>query len=1568
MQRSRQHFAGHLQHGSLWPSFVAVISFLLLSLFLPSSTWAVSETSPLNLSAAEKEWLTKHPTIRLAFDGYWAPYSFLNEQGEYEGIAVDYVKLLTERIGIHVEVYPHGKWETLFTAAKKHEVDVVATMVKRPEREQWFSFSKPYLTLSNVFITRKDNTAITSKSDIAESTVALVKNYFYVNQILEEFPLITPHFVGDLHDALLAVSTGTADVAIASPAIADFIARKYGISNLKYPAIYDKDAAQECLAVRKDWPELRSIFDKALAAVTEQERQVIFNRWIPSIKLATERGKREAMISLSREEKQWVREHPVVRVAPDPHFHPVEFIDENGQYQGVTADYLRLIGSRTGLSFQTIPTQNFNDSVKKVRQGEADMLSLNVLNKKTAQEYLFSEMFLDYSTMLLVRKSEPSGTTINSMAGRKIAVPKGYPDAFFLSTNYPEIIQVAVPDIATGVRLVSSGKLDGITAYLPTASSVLEREHITNLRLAGDIGMDTRDGFAVRRDLPILQSILDKGLQSITEQERQTINRRWIFLEKEDHPPGVGITFTLKEKSWLAAHPVIRIGIMNAWPPMDYIDAKGQPQGIGVEFIKAFNKRLDNRLQIVPGPWNEIYKAVKEKKLDALMDITPSPAREAFFLFTDPYITVPHLIFTRADSPERSSLHDLSGMSVGVEKGFFIVQVLNENYPNIRVQEYTTTSDALDALSKGEVDAYVGNRAVARYIIEHELIGNIKAQGKISETSSRNAIGVRKDWPILHDILQKVLSDISPREFMQLIKPFPRMASKQQYSFTEKLSPKEQQWLKQQSDIHIGVMDAWPPMSYMDKNGAVQGIGIDYLEAINKRLGNILVPVPAPFKENYELVKNRKLGGIMDITPKPEREPFFAFTKPYLSIPHVFVARKDSPYIDSAEELNGRSVALEKGYYNVKFFQNEYPQVTVKEYPSTAEALGAVSRGEADAYAGNRLVAMYLIRQELLFNLVVQGRMQKPPVKLNVGVRKDWPILAQIIDKAIGDISPEEIRQIHTHWVGEFKKVEQDSSLNISKKERAWLDAHQTIRLGVGSGWPPVEWIDEAGQYQGVVSEYLKHILEMLTIETEPVEQMWWTEVLKKAENKEVDLLPAIVASPEREKFLRFTTPYLSFPYVIFTRENAPFITGLEDLYHKLVGVEEDFISHQNLQKDHPEIRLKPFKSTQEILQALSLGTIDAYVGNLTVANYLIKKSGYTNIKVAASAPYSFDLSIGVRKDWPELIPILEKGLAMIDEEQRNEIRQKWLTLHYDTGVDYQLVKKIVFSAAGIILFMLLWGILIYRKDKLLKEAKAETDQANAQLVQANTKLQEMDKMKSMFIASISHELRTPLNSIIGFSGMMMQGAYGELSEKYQDYIMRVNRSGQHLLALITDIIDISKIEAGRVDVLQNDFTLEEITAEADAALRQQIEDKGLSLKITTAESVALHTDKRRLYQCVLNLLSNAMKYSENGTITVNASEQGDNVILSVEDTGVGISEEDQHRLFEAFERMDSHLKVKAGGTGLGLYLTKKIVTELLQGEIGVKSTLNQGSRFWIKVPQRIDPQKIPALPEGINP
>lgn len=239
-----------------------------------------------------------------------------------------------------------------------------------------------------------------------------------------------------------------------------------------------------------------------------------------------------------------------------------------------------------------------------------------------------------------------------------------------------------------------------------------------------------------------------------------------------------------------------------------------------------------------------------------------------------------------------------------------------------------------------------------------------------------------------------------------------------------------------------------------------------------------------------------------------------------------------------------------------------------------------------------------------------------------------------------------------------------------------------------------------------------------------------------------------------------------------------------------------------------------------------------------------------------------------------------------------------------------------------------------------------------SELTAANTKLKELDALKSMFIASMSHELRTPLNSIIGFTGMTLQGLSGPLNEEQSDNLSRVFQAARHLLALITDVIDISKIEAGRIDTFPETVALGVVCAEATSTIEPQLREKALSLTVAVAEDLVLHTDRKRLLQCLLNLLSNAVKFTERGGVTLRAVEQGDWVRVEVSDTGIGIGDEDLPRLFEAFERLDTHLRIKAGGTGLGLYLTKKIATDLLRGRVTVQSRLGQGSTFAIDLPK----------------
>ncbi len=237
-------------------------------------------------------------------------------------------------------------------------------------------------------------------------------------------------------------------------------------------------------------------------------------------------------------------------------------------------------------------------------------------------------------------------------------------------------------------------------------------------------------------------------------------------------------------------------------------------------------------------------------------------------------------------------------------------------------------------------------------------------------------------------------------------------------------------------------------------------------------------------------------------------------------------------------------------------------------------------------------------------------------------------------------------------------------------------------------------------------------------------------------------------------------------------------------------------------------------------------------------------------------------------------------------------------------------------------------------------------------LEEANTKLKELDHLKSMFLASMSHELRTPLNSIIGFTGIILQGLDGDINPLQKDHLGRANRSAKHLLSLINDVIDLSKIEAGMVEVFLEDAKLNDIINETVSWVQSQADAKGLVIHNSIQSDITINIDRKRLYQCILNFLSNAVKFTETGTITVSTTTNKTNgeVIISVSDTGIGIMKKDQQKLFSPFVRIDSHLRTTVLGTGLGLYLTKKLTTELLNGTVDVQSQLGKGSTFTIRL------------------
>jgi signal transduction histidine kinase len=221
----------------------------------------------------------------------------------------------------------------------------------------------------------------------------------------------------------------------------------------------------------------------------------------------------------------------------------------------------------------------------------------------------------------------------------------------------------------------------------------------------------------------------------------------------------------------------------------------------------------------------------------------------------------------------------------------------------------------------------------------------------------------------------------------------------------------------------------------------------------------------------------------------------------------------------------------------------------------------------------------------------------------------------------------------------------------------------------------------------------------------------------------------------------------------------------------------------------------------------------------------------------------------------------------------------------------------------------------------------------------------------------MSHELRTPLNAILGYTELILDSIYGQVPEKAQGVLKRVESNGRHLLGLINDVLDLSKIEAGQLELSLTDYSMKDVLYSVFSAVEPLASEKKLNFKVEAPPELPKgHGDERRLTQVILNLVGNAIKFTDQGDVVIKASSTNGSFTVAVRDTGPGISEADQGKIFEEFQQADNSATKKKGGTGLGLSISRRIV-EMHGGKLWVESEIGKGSVFSFSLPVKVAAQ-----------
>ncbi|RKP48159.1 ATP-binding protein [Trinickia fusca] len=787
-----------------------------------------------------------------------------------------------------------------------------------------------------------------------------------------------------------------------------------------------------------------------------------------------------------------------------------------------------------------------------------------------------------------------------------------------------------------------------------------------------------------------------------------------------------------------------------------------------------------------------------------------------------------------------------------------------------------------------------------------------------------------------------------------------------------RLSNTQREWLARHHGVlRVGVVatDEAGPLDMIDGAGNYEGISAEYLGIVEAAL-RVRVEVAA-FADRRALIEALQQGRI-DIATAARRSrdgPRLSYSEPYLGNKFVVATRADNPNYAIRADAGDHVLAYEKGSVNEAFLERAYPDMRLLALPSLSAALDAVAFGQAQACLGNATIISYLIEQRQLLNVSVTNFAPVHVDEFRFASASGNEALVQLLDNALSGISSEVKAVIRTRWEGLGAHYAFKGTLVLTPAERAWIAQHPVVKYQVTHDHPPFVIDNEDGTVMGFGVDLLDLIAAQTGLRFQPVLADIDIDA-SRANRGDTTMLIASVPGEAALRDWRWSQPYSSTPDVIVARPGREY----RDLA-SLRGMKIALGPHLTKRNTALEGLGVSVVAAHDIWSAASLvaaGKADALVTNLATANYIISTQFRSSLAIVGRTGMpNAGVAFAVRPGDAALVAILDKALAAIPLTRMDQLHNRWqFSRHALTTWDRRrpLILMLILGAVSLAALFFVWNHALRRQIRRRKAAEADMRAAMRSAEDAN-------RAKSTFLATMSHEIRTPMNAVLGVLELLREtrGTVDAQSES----IDAAHDSARALLSLIEDILDLSKIESGKLELSAEPTDCDALVRSVATVFGGLARQKHLRLNVhvDSPQRLGALIDPVRLRQILSNLLSNAVKFTEAGEVSLIATIRQDEreheqvrIDLRISDTGIGISTEDQAKLFQPFAQADATVAVRFGGSGLGLSICRRLV-ELMGGTLTLASAPGEGTTIDIalRVPHAMlgKAQELNAEPVG---